>query len=174
MSRFFRFLSVLAVVVSGALFLIGCASVSSAEKAKLDQVEQNRAVLDKFLQYFNSGQWDKFPEVMAQDIVLHHPGGEVLKGIPAITANWKVFFGPLTNAKGTKVGEAGEGDLLVTFWWITADYKGEFMGRQIDGLPIKFMQPEMIRIENGKIVEWWVENDRQWMAEQLGASVNWK
>jgi len=35
-------------------------------------------------------------------------------------------------------------------------------------MPIQYNQVEMVRIADGKIVEWWVEMDRQWMSEQLG------
>jgi len=40
-------------------------------------------------------------------------------------------------------------------------------------VPIKYNQVEMQRFEDGKIVEWWVENDRLWMAEQLGMELKW-
>jgi hypothetical protein len=42
------------------------------------------------------------------------------------------------------------------------------MGQQIAGVPIKYNQVEMMRIADGKIVEWWVENGRLWMSQQLG------
>ena len=47
------------------------------------------------------------------------------------------------------------------------------LGQQINGVPIKYNQVEMQRYKDGKIVEWWVENDRLWMAEQLGMELTW-
>jgi predicted ester cyclase len=49
-----------------------------------------------------------------------------------------------------------------------AKYEGEYMGRQIAGVPIQFNQAETMRIVDDKIVEWWVGFDRLWMSEQLG------
>jgi hypothetical protein len=42
------------------------------------------------------------------------------------------------------------------------------MGQQIACVPIKHNQVEMMCIAEGEIVEWWVENDRLWMSQQLG------
>ena len=59
------------------------------------------------------------------------------------------------------------------FFTFEATYEGDYMGQQITGVPIKYNQVEMQRFEDGKIAEWWVENDRLWMAEQLGMDLTW-
>jgi predicted ester cyclase len=54
------------------------------------------------------------------------------------------------------------------FYGFEATYNGDYMGRQVTGVPIRYNQVEMVHIAGGKIVEWWVEMDRLWMSEQLG------
>ncbi|NOZ72357.1 MAG: ester cyclase [Chloroflexi bacterium] len=128
----------------------------------------NKAVMGKFLELFTTGAWDQFDQVIASDCVLHYPGGVDVVGLDAMVAGWQEFFPKLKDLQFTAQGQAGEGDLLMEFITFEATYEGDFMGQQITGTPIKYNQVEMQRFEDGKIVEWWVENDRLWMAEQLG------
>jgi predicted ester cyclase len=148
----------------------GCASGSetAALQARADQVTSNKEVVHKFVELFESGNWDDFDQVIASDCVLHYPGGEEVVGLEAMKAGWAVFFGAMKDMRVTPVAEISEGDLLVDFYTFEATYEGDHMGQQIDGVPIKYNQVEMMRIADGKIVEWWVENDRLWMSQQLG------
>ena len=140
-------------------------------QAQADQVAANKAVMDKFIELFTTGAWDQFDQVIAADCVLHYPGGVDVVGLDAMVAGWQEFFPKLKDLKFTAQGQASEGDLLMEFLTFEATYEGEYMGQQISGVPIKYNQVEMQRFEDGKIVEWWVENDRLWMAEQLGAEL---
>ena len=74
---------------------------------------------------------------------------------------------------GASLAEIAEGDRLMEFLVFEAVYEGEFMGKQISGVPIKFNQVEMVRIDDGRIVEWWVEQDQLWKAQQLGMELVW-
>ncbi|MBM4429311.1 MAG: ester cyclase [Chloroflexi bacterium] len=142
-------------------------------KAQAEQAAQNKEVMHRFIAMFETGKWQDFPQVIAADCVLHHPGGEDVVGLEAMVANWKVAFGPLKDMKVTPHAEISEGNTLMEFYTFEATYDGEFMGRQLSAVPIKFNQVEMVRIANGKIVEWWVEQDRLWMVQQLGMKLQW-
>ncbi|MBM3134702.1 MAG: ester cyclase [Chloroflexi bacterium] len=128
----------------------------------------NKQVMHKFIELFESGKWDDLNQVITNDCVLHYPGGVDVVGLDAMKAGWQVAFGPLKDLKATPHAEISEGDILMEFYTFEATYTGEYMGRQVSGVPIKYNQVEMVRIANGKIVEWWVEMDRLWIAEQLG------
>ena len=142
-------------------------------KAQADQVAANKAVMGKFLELFGTGAWDELDQVIATDCVLHYPGGVDVVGLDAMIAGWQDFFPKLKDLKFTSQGEVSEGDRLMEFITFEATYEGDYMGQQISGAPIKYNQVEMQRIEDGKIVEWWVENDRLWMAQQLGMDLTW-
>ena len=133
----------------------------------------NKEVMHSFLDLFVSGQWDRFEEVIAADCVLHYPGGVDVNGLDAITEGWGPQFAILTDLQVTTLAEIAEGDRHMEFLVFEAVYEGEFMGKQISGVPIKFNQVEMVRIDDGRIVEWWVEQDQLWKAQQLGMELVW-
>jgi predicted ester cyclase len=150
--------------------LSACASASEAAplQDQADQVASNKEIVHRFVEIFESGNWDDLDEVIASDCVLHYPGGVDVNGLEAMKAGWDVFFGAMKDMRVIPVAEISEGDLLVDFYTFEATYEGDYLGQQITGVPIKYNQVEMMRIADGKIVEWWVENDRLWMSQQLG------
>lgn len=137
-------------------------------KTQADQVAANKKVMHDFIGFFESGNWDAFDQVVASDCVLHYPGGVDVVGLDAMKAGWQVYFGSMQDMAVTSLAEISEGDTLMEFYTFTANYTGEYLGKQVSGVPIKYNQVEMVRVENEKIVEWWVEMDRLWMAEQVG------
>lgn len=139
-----------------------------SKTAGAEQAASNKEVMHTFIGLFQSGRWDDFDQVIASDCVLHYPGGVDVVGLGAMKAGWQAFYGALKDISATPHAEISEGDILIDFLTFEATYEGEYLGRPIPGVPIKYNQVEMARIANGKIVEWWVEMDRLWMAEQLG------
>jgi predicted ester cyclase len=137
-------------------------------KAQADQAAGNKEVMHEFLRLFQTGAWDAFDQVIATDCILHYPGGVDIVGLEAMVANWRVVYAALKDMRVTPHAEISEGDILMEFNTFQATHEGEFMGQQISGVPIKYNQVEMVRISDGKIIEWWVEQDRLWMAQQLG------
>ena len=154
------------------LMLAGWSSPGGQEavmsKAQTDQATANKQVIHTFIELFESGKWDDFSQVIAPNCVLHYFGGVDVVGLDVMKAGWKVFYGALQDLKMTPRAEISEGDILMVFITMEAVYTGDYMGKQVSGVPIKYNQVEMVRIANGKIVEWWVELDRLWMSEQLG------
>ena len=160
------------VALGAMLMLASCTSLGGEEilmlKAQADQATANKQVMHKFIEIFQSGKWDDLSQVIATDCVLHYPGGVDVVGLDAMKAGWKVFYGALKDLKATPHAEISEGDTLIDFLTFEANYTGDYMGQPVSDMPIKYNQVEMVRIANGKIVEWWAEMDRLWMAEQLG------
>jgi predicted ester cyclase len=137
-------------------------------QAQADQAAANKEIMQQFLGLFSTGAWDDFDQVIATDCVLHYPGGADIVGLDAMVAAWQDFFPKLQDMKVSTQAEVTEGDRIMEFLTFEATYVGDYMGQQIAGMPIKYNQVEMQRIADGKIVEWWVENDRLWMAQQIG------
>ena len=160
------------VLLGVMLVLAGCIPPGGQEaamsRAQMDQASANKQVMHKFIELFQSGKWDDFNQVVANDCVLHYPGGVDVVGLDAMKAGWQVFYGALKDPKVTPRAELSEGDIVMEFYTFEATYTGDYMGRQVVDAPIRYNQVEMVRIANGKIVEWWVEMDRLWMSEQLG------
>jgi predicted ester cyclase len=140
-------------------------------KKQAEKVANPKQVMHKFFDLFESGNWDEFDQVIAIDCILHYPGGVEVVGIDAMKAGWQKFYGSMQDMSVTPLAEISEGDTLMAFFKFTANFTGEYLGQQVTGLPIQYNQVEMVRVEDEKIVEWWVEMDRLWMAEQLGFSL---
>lgn len=159
-------------LLAALVMLSGCyppeGSQATMPVAQGDQAATNREVMHRFVDLFMAGQWDDFDQVIATDAVLHYPGGVDVVGLDAMKAGWKVFYGALSDVKATPVAEVSEGDLLMEFYVMEGNYTGDYMGQQVSGLPVKYDQVEMVRVEDGKIAEWWVQMDRLGMSEQLG------
>ena len=140
-------------------------------KAQAEQATSNKQIMHKFIELFESGKWDELDQVIDTDCVLHYPGGVDVVGLEAMKAGWQVFFAALQDLAVAPIAEISEGDILMEFYTFDANYTGEYMGQQVSGVPIKYNQVEMVRIADGKIVEWWVEMDRLWMSQQLGFEI---
>lgn len=136
--------------------------------SKPDQAASNKQVLQTFLELFMSGKWDDFDQVIASDCVLHEPGGEDIVGLEAMKALWQVAYAGLKDMNVATLALTSEGETLMGLYAMGATYEGDYRGQQISGVPVKFNQAETMRIVDGRIVEWWVVYDAQWMAEQLG------
>ena len=167
------------VLMGGVLFLAACISLPDEEtaalKAQADQAAHNKEVIHRFIELFMQGNWQEdLPKVIAEDCIIHYPGGKDVVGLQAIMKNWAIFFGALKDLKVISLAEMSEGDLVIELLTFEAIYDGEFMGRQVNGVPIKYNQVEMAKIADGKIVEWWIEQDRLMMMEQLGMEIVWK
>ena len=135
---------------------------------KPDQAASNKQVLQTFLELFMSGNWDDFDQVIASVCILHEPGGVDIVGLEAMKALWREAYAPLKDMSAVTLGEVSEGDMLMTLFALESTYEGDYRGRQIPGVRVKFNQAETMRIVDGKIVEWWVVFDGEWLAQQLG------
>jgi steroid delta-isomerase-like uncharacterized protein len=65
--------------------------------------------------------------------------------------------------------EIAEGDKVVIRWTIRGTHKGEYMGIAPTGKEVTVTGISVYRIERGKIVEDWSNNDMLGMLQQLGA-----
>ena len=65
-------------------------------------------------------------------------------------------------------GEVADGDTVSTRGYFTGTHRGEFMGIQPTGKPIKVSYIDVWRVKDGRLVENWVQMDRLGMMQQLG------
>lgn len=135
---------------------------------KPDQAASNKQVLQTFLELFMSGNWDDFDRVIATNCILHEPGGVDIVGLEAMKALWQGAYAGLKNMGAATLALTSEGDTLMGLYAMEATYEGDYRGQEISGVPVKFNQAETMRIVDGRIVEWWVVFDGEWLAQQLG------
>jgi predicted ester cyclase len=61
-----------------------------------------------------------------------------------------------------------EGDKVLARTTDSATHTGEFMGIAPTGKTVKFGELHLFRIKEGKIAEYWIQEDFLWMNQQLG------
>jgi hypothetical protein len=70
----------------------------------------------------------------------------------------------------TAVGPLAEGDLIAGRWVFRGTYRGGIPGSAPDavGRPVAYAGMDLLRVEDGKIVEYWLSADILQMLQQIG------
>lgn len=134
-------------------------------------VEQNKGIARRFIEdVFNRGNLEALDGIMAANFVEHE---ELPPGIPRSREGAKLLFGMLRSAfpdfHATINDLIAEGDKIVISQTWTGTQKGEFMGVPPAGKRISVSVIDILRFENGMVVEHWGVMDSMTMMQQLGA-----
>jgi len=125
--------------------------------SETSQVEINKQIVNGFYQnLWFTNNTDNYAEYVADEFVVHDIGDRKNSIEPAIEQkNIADFFWKHTTNSRTKVDfQIAEGDLVATRWRVSWEPKtllGRLMVGKDDELPII----NVMRIEDGKIVEFW-------------------
>ena len=135
-----------------------------------DIQDANKATAARFVEAFNSGDWDTVRQVVADGFVFHHPiGGTVEAGPEGMVATWAGFKRlspdswhptPILIAEGDHVAV-----LLPTY--------GHFTGRSDQAPPptggrLDYGMVNMVRFEAGRLAEMWFGMDPLAELQQMG------
>ena len=162
---------------SACLALVLAASTAAAQTAPADRVG---AFWSDWLTLWN-GDLALADKVVAEDIVLH---ATLLDGQDPATINdpkkFAEWVGSLRQAIPdlvfeTVVGPISEpaeptaGIMIAGHWRATGTYQGGFPGATAAaGTPVAFNGTDMIRIEDGAVVEYWLVSDTLTLLSQIG------
>ena len=108
-----------------------------------------------------------FDEVLAPNYVNYSfpapaPGPEGFKQVMGM------FFQAFPDIHETTEEVIAEGEKVAVRGYFTGTHNGEFMNIPATGKQIKVPYIAMYRLENGKVVENWVQMDQLGMMQQLG------
>jgi predicted ester cyclase len=133
--------------------------------------EINRAAAARFIEVFNSDAWDVLRDVVASEFVLHHPmGGTMQLGPEGMKAVWSHFKAALPDAWHPIPVMITEGDYLAN---LLPTY-GNFTGDPHQGIPptgewLEYGMVNIVRLEDGRLVEGWFGMDPLVEMQQMGA-----
>ncbi|MFC1969719.1 ester cyclase [Chloroflexota bacterium] len=131
----------------------------------------NKISATRFIEAFNTDDWETVRDVVVPDYVFHHPvGGTVQAGPEGMVEAWSGFKAlpdswhpiPVMIAEGEYVAV-----LLPTY--------GNFTGEPYHGIPptgkwLEYGMVNIVRLENGKIAEAWFGMDSLSEMQQMGAA----
>lgn len=135
-------------------------------------LEENKALSRRAIELWSSGDAAAVDEIFTSNYVNyqhHHPDSpDVMRGTEA----WKKFViefhQAFPNFLDTIEDQIAEGNKVVTRFTSEGTQKGEIMGIKPTGKQVSWTGIAIDRIENGKIVETWVNWDLMGMMQQLG------
>lgn len=132
-------------------------------------------VADRWIDAWN-GDLDVIPGLVAEHFVSH--AAPLTGGAAADSVGRDLLSGWISGAQGlfqglrfiVQVGPLRDGDMIVLRWQADANYTGGFPGGDspADPRPIRFYGTDTLRIEEGKIAEYWANTDSLWIAQQAG------
>jgi steroid delta-isomerase-like uncharacterized protein len=137
-----------------------------------NSTEANKAVAARFVEGFNTNDWGAVHEVVAEGFVFHHPdGGTVAAGPEGMVAAWSAFKAAVPDGWHPIPVMIAEADhvavLLPTY--------GHFTGDPYHGIPptgkwLEYGMVNVVRLEDGKLVEAWFGMDSLAEKQQMGAA----
>lgn len=118
----------------------------------------------------NQQQLDRMAEFFVPDFVNHldHAPDSPFNSIEKAQQVFQQMFMAFPDLQVTIQHQVAEGDLVMTHKTFTGTHQGQFMGVAPTGKAISFGVIDILRVEEGKIVEHWAIQDRLGMMQQLG------
>jgi steroid delta-isomerase-like uncharacterized protein len=126
-------------------------------------------VRNEFKRWELQGDETLIDECYASDCVWHAPGGQEIKGHDGMKQLMVVLGTAFPDKRYTLHDIIAEGDKVVARWTLRATHKGEYMGVPATNKQVAISGIYIIRLVEGKQVEWWLEADFLGLMQQLGA-----
>lgn len=130
-------------------------------------VPEHETVVRRFFdQLWNAGDLGCADEVLSPGHV-HHIGDYRMEGpdeVAATVARFRTAFPDLHFALEDVVSD---GDRVVVRWTATGTHQGEFVGVPATGRHARWTGIDLVRLEEGRIVELWASADGAGLFEQL-------
>ncbi len=130
--------------------------------------EENKALYMRYWAALKNP--DQLKEVLAPDFVAH----DLPPGVTLSQFREMVNEG-FPDQKAEVVELIAEGDRIAACWILSQTHLGKFQGTAPTGKHITIELLEIVRIQEGKIAERWVQFDRGGLLQQLGITQSpWK
>lgn len=144
--------------------LIGCSSSSEP------QLEENKAVVQHFIEAVNSRDFNTLDELVASNLVRHSqatPGLNV-RSLDEFKQFLRQDLETFPDAHQEVNMMIAEGDKVALYMTLTGIQEGAMGPYSASGKKVDVRFPGILRFEEGKIAEMWVEWDNLNILTQLG------
>ena len=132
---------------------------------------ENKALVQKMVDVIqNQHQLERMADFFEPNFFNHldHIPDSPLNSIEKAQQVFQQMFTALPDLRVTIQRQVAEGDTVMTHKIFQGTHVGSFMGVAPSGQPITFGVIDILRVENGKIVEHWAIQDRLGLMQQLG------
>jgi len=131
-------------------------------------IEENKNIVRRYQKIYNSNDLEALSEVVSEDLLTP----KIMPGIPAGIEGAKtahqIMLAGFPDYQTAIDDLIAEGDKVVARITMSGTHTGSFMGIPPTGKRISFTGMYIARIDDGKIVEHWGEEDGVSLLQQLG------
>jgi len=131
-------------------------------------IEENKNIVRRYQKIYNSNDLEALSEVVSEDLLTP----KIMPGIPAGIEGAKtahqIMLAGFPDYQTAIDDLIAEGDTVVARITMSGTHTGSFMGIPPTGKRISFTGMYIARIDDGKIVEHWGEEDGVSLLQQLG------
>ena len=131
-------------------------------------IEENKNIVRRYQDIYNSNNLDALTEVVSEDLLTPKIMAGVPHGIEGAKVAHQIMLAGFPDYQTVIDDLIAEGDKVAARITMSGTNTGNFMGIPPTGKFISFTGMYVARISNGKIVEHWGEEDGVSLLAQLG------
>jgi steroid delta-isomerase-like uncharacterized protein len=128
--------------------------------------ESNKDLVRRYLNAFNDRDRDTLSELLADDVVEHGIHDE-LHGVDEILEFLQKHFDTFNDYSGSTESMVAEDDIVAVRYTVRGTHTGEYRDVESTGHTAEWTGMAMYRVEDDRIAEVWIEEDRLGLLEQL-------
>ena len=132
-------------------------------------VEENKKIVRRYQEIYNSNDLDELGEVVSEDLITPRIMPGIPTGIEGAKAAHRIMLAGFPDYQTVIEDLFAEGDRVAARITMSGTNTGSFMGIPATGKRVSFTGIYIARISDGKIVEHWGEEDSVSLLQQLGA-----
>ncbi len=132
-------------------------------------IEENKQLLRRYQEIYNSNDLDRLTEVVSEKLLTPRILPGLPPGLEGARAAHQIMLAGFPDYQTLIEDLIAEGGKVAARIRMTGTHRGDFMGISPTGRKVEFTGIYIARIENGKIVEHWGEEDSVSLLRQLGA-----
>ncbi|MFB6147063.1 MAG: ester cyclase [Halobacteriaceae archaeon] len=131
--------------------------------------DSNRRIAQRYAEtVVTGGDVAAMDDIYAHDAVVHSPLGTT-RGLAAEKENMAAFFDAFADLRATVEETVATGDVVAMRTTVRGRHEGEFLGVEATGTAVEYEGSVFVRIEDGLIVEQWLQPDLLGLLSQIGA-----
>jgi predicted ester cyclase len=132
--------------------------------------EANKQVVRRFVdEYQTAANEQSFAELLHPEVVDRSRPPGIAEGAEGVRQQFEAFRAAFPDFHAVIHDQIAEGDKVVTRKVFHGTHRGELMGIAPTGREVQIEVIDIVRIEDGQIVEHWNVVDRLGLLQQLGA-----
>jgi predicted ester cyclase len=145
--------------------------MNKPETSSNEVMRKNKITATRFIEAFNTDDWDTVREVVASDYVFHHPlGGTIQAGPEGMVGAWSVFKGALPDSWHPIPIMIAEGDYLSVLLPTYGTFTKPHENIPPTGKWLEYGMVNMARFQDGKLAEMWFGMDSLAEQQQMGVA----